>query len=162
MTDLITKALEGIRAVGPAEELLALAKSKRGGVAVKANTHVHLPPNFSAFRDGAQAVDLAAQRGPQLPRREQLLQLRGIRAVCGRGGGEGHLSALRRGDHRVPGRPRARGRQDQRPRQPRQDVPLRQGHFPVRDDDRRGGANTRASSAATTRSAWRRWSRLMD
>lgn len=63
MTDLMMKALEGIRAVGPAEELLALAKSGRGGIAVKANTHVHLPPNFSALRDGAQAVELAAQEG---------------------------------------------------------------------------------------------------
>ena len=33
-----------------------------------------------------------------------------------------------------------RGREDQRPRQPRQDVHLRQGHHALRADDRRGRA----------------------
>ncbi len=50
--------------LGTPEELRALAK---GGIRPesrpKVNTHVHLPPNFSAFETVAQAVTSAAQQG---------------------------------------------------------------------------------------------------
>ena len=56
--------LRTIRQIGDVDRILADAKA---GPATsgrpKVNTHVHLPPNFSAFETVRQAVSLAAQQG---------------------------------------------------------------------------------------------------
>lgn len=57
-------ALQALRKLGEVHEMSALAATgfaSRGRM--KANSHVHLPPNFSAFQSVEQAVDLAASEG---------------------------------------------------------------------------------------------------
>lgn len=62
MTRQVDEALAALKGMGTPEELRALA-SRGYGVTRPArhNTHIHLPPNFSAFETVQQAVDLAAQ-----------------------------------------------------------------------------------------------------
>ncbi len=59
MQSVVTAALEGIRKLGSVAEMHAAA---RNGLAParrpKVNTHIHLPPNFSAFSSVEQAVEL--------------------------------------------------------------------------------------------------------
>jgi hypothetical protein len=62
--DRVAEALAAIKALGAAAEMRAaaqrgLAPADRPGV----NTHIHLPPNFSAFQNAAQAVALAREQG---------------------------------------------------------------------------------------------------
>ncbi len=64
MPDRITQALEALRGLGSPDELRrgaerGLAPTDRPRV----NSHIHLPPNFSAFESVQQAVDLAAGQG---------------------------------------------------------------------------------------------------
>ncbi len=50
--------------LGKPEDLLNLAQEgRRPALGWKANAHVHLPPNFSAFRSVTQALSLAADQG---------------------------------------------------------------------------------------------------
>ncbi len=60
----VAKALEALRKLGKPDEMRALA---RRGCAPRqlprVNTHIHLPPNFSAFESVKQAVNLAAEQG---------------------------------------------------------------------------------------------------
>ncbi|HYK88694.1 MAG TPA: hypothetical protein VE398_07985 [Acidobacteriota bacterium] len=59
----IEDALRGIRELGTPEELEADAQVGRQIPAAKANAHIHLPPNFSAFNSVRQAVELSAGQG---------------------------------------------------------------------------------------------------
>jgi hypothetical protein len=59
----VTEALDALRGVGTVKELETLAA--RGSAPrerPRVNSHIHLPPNFSAFEQVSQAVDLAAQQ----------------------------------------------------------------------------------------------------
>jgi len=64
MKDSLAKALDAVSQLGAVEQMRALAAE---GLAPadqpKTNTHVHLPPNFSAFESVQQVVDLAADQG---------------------------------------------------------------------------------------------------
>lgn len=63
MSQGLKKALDILRGIGSVEELRGLAGQ---GFAPQpqpgANSHIHLPPNFSAFESVAQAVDLASEQ----------------------------------------------------------------------------------------------------
>jgi len=60
----VTDALEALRQLGTPEEIRALARQDRTARPLpRANAHIHLPPNFSAFESVEQAVDLAAEQG---------------------------------------------------------------------------------------------------
>lgn len=64
MAETIQQAMDKIRELGRPEELEAAAAS--GGlpsIRPKANAHIHLPPNFSAFESVQQAVALASGQG---------------------------------------------------------------------------------------------------
>jgi len=64
MSDSPSDAMRVVADVGTPEELWALARQRPAtAAAFGVNAHVHLPPNFSAFRDAAQAVELAAAQG---------------------------------------------------------------------------------------------------
>ena len=64
MTDAVGPAVECMRQLGRPDELAESAeRGARPGAGVRVNAHVHLPPNFSAFRTVAEAVDLAAEQG---------------------------------------------------------------------------------------------------
>jgi hypothetical protein len=55
---------QALRKLGEVQEMNALAATGFASHGrMKANSHVHLPPNFSAFQSVEQAVDLAASEG---------------------------------------------------------------------------------------------------
>ena len=55
---------EALLSLGKPEEIRAFAAKGGGDVfRPKANAHIHLPPNFSAFANVAEAVELAASQG---------------------------------------------------------------------------------------------------
>jgi hypothetical protein len=56
------QALPELRELGTVAQLEALAARGWGAEPLKANAHIHVPPNFSAFQSVSQAVDLAAQQ----------------------------------------------------------------------------------------------------
>lgn len=64
MSQSLAQSLESVKALGSPEEIELLAER---GVAParrpKVNTHIHLPPNFSAFETTSQAVKLAHEQG---------------------------------------------------------------------------------------------------
>lgn len=60
----VTEAMNYLKGLGSVEELSAKASSGHAPAArPKVNSHIHLPPNFSAFVSVQQAVDLAVQQG---------------------------------------------------------------------------------------------------
>src|SRR3972149_6884136 len=62
MAKRVTDALAALRGLGTPEEIRALADRGYGPQSPpRVNTHVHLPPNFSAFESVEQAVSLAAE-----------------------------------------------------------------------------------------------------
>jgi len=63
MATLIQDALDGLKGLGTVREL-ALSAKEGGGEAIcpRVNSHIHLPPNFSAFETVAQAVALASEQ----------------------------------------------------------------------------------------------------
>jgi predicted metal-dependent phosphoesterase TrpH len=64
MPQTTEQALSALRDLGSVEELESLARAGLAPpVRPKANTHIHLPPNFSAFESVEQAVSLAAEEG---------------------------------------------------------------------------------------------------
>ena len=67
MSKSIERALAALRGLGRVEQMRAWA---REGLAPaerpKTNSHIHLPPNFSAFESVTQALDLAAEEGVRL------------------------------------------------------------------------------------------------
>ena len=67
MDDSETQTTDFLLELGPVDEVRAEAKNG-GGLTepVSFNTHIHLPPNFSAFETVQQAVDLAAEQGVQV------------------------------------------------------------------------------------------------
>lgn len=60
MPSLAKEALDALRAIGAPD---ALRAAPGDAPRVPANTHIHLPPNFSAFETVEQAVDLAQRQG---------------------------------------------------------------------------------------------------
>jgi len=60
----VAEALDALRKLGTPDEMRALAGQGYGPQSPPpVNTHVHLPPNFSAFESVQQAVDLASEQG---------------------------------------------------------------------------------------------------
>jgi hypothetical protein len=63
MAKRVAEALDALRTLGTPAEMRDLAAKGYGPKApLPVNTHVHLPPNFSAFESARQAVDLAAEQ----------------------------------------------------------------------------------------------------
>lgn len=64
MGKAVTDALDALRRLGTPAEIRTLADCGNGPeTAPRVNSHIHLPPNFSAFDSVAQAVELAAAQG---------------------------------------------------------------------------------------------------
>ena len=63
MTQAVKKALAELKNIGSPDALRTLAEKRTAAVAkFKVNSHIHLPPNFSAFESVDQAVELAAEQ----------------------------------------------------------------------------------------------------
>jgi len=63
MTGLVQEALSGLRGLGSVSEIMDLAKQGYAPASrPKGNSHIHLPPNFSAFETVEQAVRLASEQ----------------------------------------------------------------------------------------------------
>jgi hypothetical protein len=63
MSQHAAEALTFLKALGPAD---LAARAAAGGLPLarlKSNSHIHLPPNFSAFQTVAQAIELSAAQG---------------------------------------------------------------------------------------------------
>ena len=64
MSQSVQDALDGLRGLGGADEMAAMAAAGSApAFRPLVNSHIHLPPNFSAFRSIEQAVSLAAEQG---------------------------------------------------------------------------------------------------
>lgn len=64
MSQGVAEALALLKGLGSPKELAAKAGDSCSALPrLKANTHIHLPPNFSAFQTVGQAIDLAAAQG---------------------------------------------------------------------------------------------------
>ena len=64
MTDRqVADALDALRNLGTPDQMRALALEEDVQQPPRVNTHIHLPPNFSAFQSVQQAVSLAADQG---------------------------------------------------------------------------------------------------
>ena len=64
MGQQVAEALDALRNLGTLDEMRALAQEDYAPRPTpRANAHIHLPPNFSAFESVAEAVDLAAEEG---------------------------------------------------------------------------------------------------
>ena len=62
MSKTVEQALEYLKTLGTPQELTDPRKTVTHRSRPKVNSHIHLPPNFSAFESVAQAIDLAAQQ----------------------------------------------------------------------------------------------------
>ncbi len=101
MQQSVQEALSGLRNLGTPQEMQSLAGQGYGpAVRPKVNSHIHLPPNFSAFETVKQAVDLAAQQNVgvvgvsnyydyqvygefvTLARRKKIFPLFGLEIIC--------------------------------------------------------------------------------
>ena len=64
MGQQVAEALDALRKLGTLDEMRALAQEDCAPRPTpRANAHIHLPPNFSAFESVAEAVNLAAAEG---------------------------------------------------------------------------------------------------
>ena len=64
MGQRVAEALDALRDLGTPDEMRAAAQRDHGPRPTpRANAHIHLPPNFSAFQSVAEAVNLAAKEG---------------------------------------------------------------------------------------------------
>ena len=64
MSQGVTEALAFLKSLGtPAELENSVRKGYAPSTQLKVNSHIHLPPNFSAFNTVAQAIELAAAQG---------------------------------------------------------------------------------------------------
>lgn len=64
MSQQVSEALEALRNLGTPDEIRDLARQEQAPSPLpRVNSHVHLPPNFSAFESVEQAVNLAAEQG---------------------------------------------------------------------------------------------------
>jgi len=61
MAEIVEPSLAELRGLASVEEIRAEAEHSATAPPLKNNTHIHLPPNFSAFENVAQAVELAAR-----------------------------------------------------------------------------------------------------
>lgn len=62
MSNQVEDALDVFKGIGSPEEIRGLAEAGFGTVKpLRVNTHIHLPPNFSAFETVQQAIDLASE-----------------------------------------------------------------------------------------------------
>lgn len=60
----VAEALDALRNLGTPDEMRALSRQGSAPRPLpRVNTHIHLPPNFSAFESVEQAVNLAAEQG---------------------------------------------------------------------------------------------------
>lgn len=67
MSKQVAEALDGLRRLGSPAEMRALAERGFGPKSrPRVNSHIHLPPNFSAFDSVEQAVELAATEQVQV------------------------------------------------------------------------------------------------
>lgn len=67
MSSAVVSALDDLRGLGSPADLTCPARPEHlGSRGRKVNSHVHLPPNFSAFTTVAQAIDLAQAEGIQV------------------------------------------------------------------------------------------------
>jgi hypothetical protein len=67
MSKQVAEALDGLRRSGSPDEMRALAERGFGPKSrPRVNSHIHLPPNFSAFDSVEQAVELAATEQVQV------------------------------------------------------------------------------------------------
>lgn len=63
MSKLVADALDALRSLGTPDEIRALAAQGYGPAKPpRVNSHIHLPPNFSAFDNVPQAIALAAEQ----------------------------------------------------------------------------------------------------
>jgi hypothetical protein len=94
------KALTELRDLATVSELETRARSNGTARALKVNSHLHLPPNFSAFQSVRQVIDLASQQGigvlgasnyydyevygefARLARKHSIFPLFGIEIIC--------------------------------------------------------------------------------
>ena len=60
------QATDFLKELGSVDELSAEAESARLPESLSYNSHIHLPPNFSAFETVEQAVELAADQGVEV------------------------------------------------------------------------------------------------
>lgn len=64
MTQRTAEALASLKGLGTPNDLAVLAGAGSPRLArLKVNSHIHLPPNFSAFQTVAQAIELSAAQG---------------------------------------------------------------------------------------------------
>ena len=64
MSQAVAEALTFLKGLGSPKELAAKADGSTSSLPrLKVNSHIHLPPNFSAFRTVAQAIELSAAQG---------------------------------------------------------------------------------------------------
>lgn len=64
MGQQVVEALDALRQLGTPDQMRALARRISPPRPLpRVNSHIHLPPNFSAFESVAQAVNLAAEQG---------------------------------------------------------------------------------------------------
>lgn len=63
MAQSVRDALDGLRGLGTVEEIRKAARETSSPLPrPRVNSHIHLPPNFSAFEDVGQAVRLASEQ----------------------------------------------------------------------------------------------------
>ncbi len=63
MSRQLTDAIDALRNLGTPEAIRAAAEQGQLAPPAPVNSHIHLPPNFSAFETVQQAVSLAAEQG---------------------------------------------------------------------------------------------------
>ena len=63
MTAQTLEALMTLKELGTVAAIREKAGAAGSGVAPRVNSHIHLPPNFSAFESVEQAVGLAQEQG---------------------------------------------------------------------------------------------------
>ena len=63
MSNSVTEAMNSLKSLGRIHELCSeAARGTKPAARPRVNSHIHLPPNFSAFTSVEQAVDLAAKQ----------------------------------------------------------------------------------------------------
>ena len=63
MSQHAAEALAFLKGLGTPKDLAARAGGGSPPARLKSNSHIHLPPNFSAFQTVSQAIELAAAQG---------------------------------------------------------------------------------------------------
>ncbi len=63
MSRNVADALDALRSLGSPEQMRAISPAWDATAPPSVNSHIHLPPNFSAFENVDQAIKLAAEQG---------------------------------------------------------------------------------------------------